>query len=122
MKVSKVSVSRSAAPPHLGQVVLRHSGSALIGDWTPMNCTSSGNEVEKPLTDLEIKLELFAPNKELMSKQHIVIAEETVEPGDEVPFYVACRGHARTVHIMVEFRSKKRMYLRVENPGPYPLE
>ncbi len=42
MKVSNVSVSRSAAPPHCGQVVLRHSGSALIGDCTPMNFTSSG--------------------------------------------------------------------------------
>ena len=43
MKVSKVSVSRSAAPPHCGQVVLRHSGSALIGDCTPENATSSGS-------------------------------------------------------------------------------
>jgi hypothetical protein len=43
MKVSKVSVSRSAAPPQFGQVVLRQSGSALIGDFTPENATSSGN-------------------------------------------------------------------------------
>src|SRR3546814_8507610 len=43
MKVSKVSVSRVAAPPHCGQTHLRHSGSALIGDFTPVNATSSGS-------------------------------------------------------------------------------
>ena len=47
MKVSKVSVSRSAAPPHCGHVVLRHSGSALIGDCTTpeakASATSSGS-------------------------------------------------------------------------------
>jgi hypothetical protein len=43
MNVSNVSVSRSAGPPHCGQVVLRQFGSALIGDCTPMNCTSSGS-------------------------------------------------------------------------------
>jgi hypothetical protein len=43
MKVSKVSVSRSAAPPHCGHVVLRHSGSALIGDCIPVKATFSGN-------------------------------------------------------------------------------
>ena len=43
MKVSKVSVSRSAAPPQVGQVVLRHAGSALIGEPVPMNATSSGS-------------------------------------------------------------------------------
>ncbi len=43
MKVSKVSVSRSAAPPHCGQRVLRHSGSDLIGEATPLNSTSSGS-------------------------------------------------------------------------------
>jgi hypothetical protein len=80
------------------------------------------DKIEKPLTDLQLKLALFAPNEELMSKQDIVISEEPVEQGDEVPFYVACRDHARTVHLMVELRSKNRMFLRLENPGPYPLE
>src|SRR3546814_10517568 len=41
--LSKVSVSRVAAPPHCGQTHLRHSGSALIGDFTPVNATSSGS-------------------------------------------------------------------------------
>jgi len=43
MKVSKVSVSRSAGPPQAGQVVLRQAGSALIGDCTPVKATSSGS-------------------------------------------------------------------------------
>ena len=43
MKVSKVSVSRSAGPPQPGQVVLRHSGSALIGEAMPVKATSSGS-------------------------------------------------------------------------------
>jgi len=43
MKVSKVSVSRSAGPPQSGQVVARHCGSVLIGEPVPLNSTSSGN-------------------------------------------------------------------------------
>ena len=38
-----MSVSRSAAAPHSGQVHLRHSGSALIGEPVPVNCTFSGS-------------------------------------------------------------------------------
>ena len=43
MKVSKVSVSRSALPPHLGQVVSMNSGIFLIGEPTPSKATSSGS-------------------------------------------------------------------------------
>lgn len=35
MKVSKVSVSRSAGPPQSGQVVWRQLGSVLIGEPVP---------------------------------------------------------------------------------------
>ena len=80
------------------------------------------NQVEKPLVKLQLKLEFFAPGKQLMSRQNIEIAEELLEEGDEVPFYVACRDMARVVHIMVEFRSKNKMFLRLENPGPYAIE
>ena len=43
MKVSKVSVSRSASAPQSGQVVWRHCGSFLIGEPVPLKATSSGN-------------------------------------------------------------------------------
>src|SRR3546814_4747660 len=48
MKVSKVSVSRSAGPSHCGQLVLRHCGSDLIGECTTpafekASATSSGS-------------------------------------------------------------------------------
>lgn len=43
MKVSKVSVSRSAGPPQSGQVVWRQVGSVLIGEPVPANSTFSGS-------------------------------------------------------------------------------
>ncbi len=47
MKVSKVSVSRSAAPPQRGQVVSMNESIFLIGEPMPSNSTSSGNTTGK---------------------------------------------------------------------------
>jgi hypothetical protein len=109
---------KSPKPP---EVTLLSFEAKRVGGDIEIDGVVRINAIEKPLRGLRLKLELFAPNKELMSKQNIEISEEVLEEGDEVPFYVGCRDHARTVHLMVEFRSKKRMYLRLENPGPYPL-
>ncbi len=80
------------------------------------------NELPESLIGLRIKLSMFSSGEKLMTEQQTVISEELLEEGDEVPFYLACRDHVRAVSIMVELRSKKRMYLKVENPGPYPIE
>ena len=47
MKVSKVSVSRSAGPPHFGQVVFLNESIFLIGEPMPSNSTSSGSTTGK---------------------------------------------------------------------------
>jgi hypothetical protein len=80
------------------------------------------NALDQPLIGMRIKLNMFSSGNKLMTEQKAVIAEQLLEEGDEVPFYLACRDHSRAVTIEVELRSKKRMYLRVENPGPYPIE
>ncbi len=44
MKVSMVSASRRAGPPHCGQVVFMKVGLVVSGDSpAPVNCTSSGS-------------------------------------------------------------------------------
>jgi hypothetical protein len=43
MKVSKVSVSRSALPPHLGQIQEMKLSIFLMGEPLPSNSTSTGN-------------------------------------------------------------------------------
>ncbi len=80
------------------------------------------NKVVEPLIGMRAKFELFAPGKRLLSEQESVISQEVLEEGDEVPFYLQCRDHVKAVHIWVSFRSKKRMYLNLENPGPYGIE
>ncbi len=80
------------------------------------------NKVLQPLNGMRVKFELFAPGRRLISQQESVISDELLEEGDEVPFYLQCRDHVRAVHIRVSFRSKKRMYLNLENPGPYGIE
>jgi hypothetical protein len=80
------------------------------------------NEVERPLVGLRIKFQLLASGNQLISQQNAVISEEVLEEGDEVPFYLQCQDHVRAVHVMVEVRGKKRMFLKLENPGPYGIE
>ncbi len=80
------------------------------------------NDVTQPLSRLRAKFELLAPGDQLLSLQETVVSEEALEPGEEVPFYVQCKDHVRAVHIRVSVRSRERMYLDLENPGPYPIE
>ena len=48
--VSMVSVSRRAAPPHLGQVVLIHSGTLSSGFPSPPNFAFSGSLIGSSAT------------------------------------------------------------------------
>jgi hypothetical protein len=80
------------------------------------------NAVEKPLIGLQVRFKLLAAGEQLISQQDTVVTKEILEEGDEAPFYVQCRDHARAVEILVEMRGKKRMYLNLENPGPYMVE
>lgn len=80
------------------------------------------NDVQQPLSRLRAKFELLAPGDQLLSQQETVVAEGELEPGEEMPFYVQCQDHVRAVQVRVSFRSRERMYLHLENPGPYPIE
>ena len=110
---------KSQKPP---EVTLLEFKARRVGGNIEIDGVVQINEIEQTLNGLQLRVELLAPGRQLMSKQNLEIAKEVLEEGDEVRFYVACRDHARTVHITVSFRSKNRMYLRLENPGPYAIE
>ena len=80
------------------------------------------NAVEQPLNNLRIRFQLRDADEQVISQQDYVLEENELTEGDEAPFYVQCRDHARAVEIQVEMRDKKRMYLLLEHPGPYYIE
>jgi len=79
------------------------------------------NDVQKPLRGLRIKFKLLDADNRMISQKEATISEERLEPGDEVSFALQCADHVRAVGVLVELRGKKRMFLRLDNPGPYEI-
>ena len=77
---------------------------------------------KEPIPGLRIKIDLLAPGKNLISERRVTLTKELLEPGDDVPFSLACRSQAGAVNIRVHFYSARRNPLTLANPGPYPIE
>ena len=77
---------------------------------------------KEPIPGLEIKIDILAPGKALISERRATLTQEILEAGDDVPFSLACRSQARAVSIKVHFYSAKQNPLTLANPGPYPIE
>ena len=77
---------------------------------------------EKPLHGLVIVFDFRSPEKEVVTSQKAVIDEDTLETGREGVFHSEMADSARAVRYTVRAFDMHEKELRVDNPGPYPVE
>ncbi len=80
------------------------------------------DRLDEPFEGLKVRFELLASNDKPVSGQDAVISEALIEQDDEIPFSLQCRDEPRAVSVQVIARGKKKMYLTLADPGPYPIE
>src|ERR1017187_2896176 len=77
---------------------------------------------EKPLRGLGIIFDFPSPEKEVVTSQRAIIAEDTLETGREGVFHSEMADSARAVRYTVRAFDMHEKELRLANPGPYPVE
>jgi hypothetical protein len=77
---------------------------------------------EKPLRGLVIIFDFRSPEKEVVTSQRAIIAEDTLETGREGVFHSEMADSARAVRYTVRAFDMHEKELRLANPGPYPVE
>jgi len=77
---------------------------------------------EKPLKGLVMVFDFRSPEKEVVTTQKTVIAEDTLETGHEGVYHVEMADAARAVRYTVRAFDFHEKELRVSNTGPFPIE
>jgi hypothetical protein len=77
---------------------------------------------EKSLRGLVIIFDFRSPEKEVVTSQRAIIDEGTMESGREGVFHSEMADSARAVRYTVRAFDMHDKELRVDNPGPYPVE
>lgn len=77
---------------------------------------------EQPIKGLRLRLEVLAPNEQLISWQDAQISKDQLEAGDDVAFYLQFPDQARAVSVRVGILDGNRVFLTVDEPGPYWIE
>jgi hypothetical protein len=77
---------------------------------------------EKSLRGLLIIFDFRSPEKEVVTSQRAVIDEDTLTPGREGVFHSEMADSARAVRYTIRAFDMHEKELRVDNPGPYPVE
>jgi len=79
------------------------------------------NVVDKPMAGLQVWFKLLDASGKTIAQKNADVTQQLLEPEDEEAFYFQCADHARAVAILVEVRTKKRMYYTLENAGPHEI-
>ena len=77
---------------------------------------------EKSLHGLVIIFDFRSPEKQVVTSQRAIIDEDTLAAGREGVFHSEMADSARAVRYTVRAFDMHEKELRVENPGPYPIE
>jgi hypothetical protein len=77
---------------------------------------------EKSLRGLVIVFDFRSPEKEVVTSQRAMIDENTMEAGREGVFHSEMADSARAVRYTIRAFDAHDRELRLENPGPYPIE
>ena len=77
---------------------------------------------EKPLKGLVMVFDFRSPEKEVVTTQKTVIADDTLETGHEGVYHVEMADAARAVRYEVRAFDFHEKELRVSNTGPFPIE
>jgi hypothetical protein len=77
---------------------------------------------EKSLRGLVIIFDFRSPEKQVVTSQRAIIDEDTLVAGREGVFHSEMADSARAVRYTVRAFDMHDKELRVDNPGPYPIE
>jgi len=81
-----------------------------------------GNCGLRPIQKLTLLFHFRATDAQVITTQRGVIGEEVLEPGEDAEFYWQLRDHPRAVDFTIEAVDGSGRDLRVDKPGPYPVE
>lgn len=80
------------------------------------------NSGEKPIRGLILLFDFMAPGRQVVTTQKAPIDEEMLDPGKESTFRFETNDPPRSVEIQLNAQDASGRDLRVEKPGPYPIE
>lgn len=77
---------------------------------------------DRPLTKLVLVVELLDSERKLIGQRRGAVEEESLEPGDEVPFHFYLPLQARSIQVRLAAEAARVPHVEVRKPGPYPIE
>jgi hypothetical protein len=80
------------------------------------------NAGEHPISRSFVIFRVLAPDGEEVSKQRGPIEEDPLGPGEVYEFHWQMKDLARGVEVRVEVQDRNYREVKVDKPGPYPIE
>ncbi len=80
------------------------------------------NSGEKPIKELTLLFNFFAPGKDAIATERGEIDEEMLDPGMEAAFHMEANGPPRAVEFEIEAQDGSGRELRVGKNGPFVIE
>jgi hypothetical protein len=80
------------------------------------------NSSTRTYKKLQVVFEFFAPGMQSITIQRGMPDPNVIPPGELVEFHLQLRAPARAVHVTVGAEDGNGRELRVDKPGPYPVE
>jgi hypothetical protein len=80
------------------------------------------NSGEKPVKELTLLFNFFAPGNEAIDTEKGTIDEEILEPGKVAAFHMEANAPPRAVQFEIEGQDGSGRELRVGNAGPFTIE
>lgn len=77
---------------------------------------------DKPVKGLVLYFDFLSADKEVLTTEKVLVAEETLKPGDDQPFHVDSRFPVGAVRFRIRVYDNGEKELRVGNPGPFVIE
>jgi hypothetical protein len=77
---------------------------------------------DKPVKGLVLVFDFLSADKEVLTTQKVLVAEETLKPGDDQAFHVDSRFPVGSVRFRIRVFDNAEKELRVGNSGPFVIE
>jgi hypothetical protein len=77
---------------------------------------------EKPVRRLQLRIDFFGSDKQLISSKRGEVSEDELKAGDESEFHMRVSHPPRCVYFSLRAEDKNGRELSVEKAGPFPIE
>ncbi len=109
---------KAPRPPEveLLEVTARRETGQVILDGRVRNATN------RPFKGLIVLFEFHSTDGRMISRKQTTVAEDSFDPGQEGEFRTETPDPVRAVRVLVICEDREGRYLRVDKPGPFPIE